>query len=124
MLFKFKIIGQTAYFLGEKYSTAHQNCETYLAHQVNVLVSYHQVQIVFSCHIQRLLILLLFLKSENFIEVLAKKVFLVGLHGCSGTAVDSMNLGTIGVWLYTRPTWVLDSSVTLSMALNGVTLAR
>ena len=26
----------------------------------------------------------------------------------------------IGVWLYTHPTWVLDSPVTLSVALRGV----
>jgi len=41
-------------------------------------------------------------KSENFSKTLAKEVFLVDFHGCSGTAVESMNLGTIGLWLYTQ----------------------
>ena len=46
--------------------------------------------------------LLLFLKSDNFRQFLAKEVFLVDFHGCRGTAVESMNLGTIGLWLYTQ----------------------
>ena len=64
------------------------------------------------------------MKSENFSKTLAKEVFLVGFHGCSGTAVQSTKLGTISIWLLTHPTWVLDSTVARSVALRGVLRSR
>ena len=60
------------------------------------------------------------MKSENLGQTPTKEFFLVDFHGCSGTAVESMNLGTISVWLGDYPTWVLDSPVTLSVALSGI----
>ena len=60
------------------------------------------------------------MKSENFSQTHAKEVFLVGIQLDNGTAVEGMNLGTISVWLGDYPTWVLDSPVTLSVALRGV----
>ena len=41
--------------------------------------------------------LLLFLKTGNSSQILAKEVFLVDFHGCSGTAVESIILGTLSV---------------------------
>ena len=41
--------------------------------------------------------LVLKVKSENLSKTPAKEVFLVGVHGCSGTAVESAKLGTISV---------------------------
>ena len=60
------------------------------------------------------------MKSENFTQILTKEVFLVDFHGCSGTAVESINLGTVRVWLHAYPTWVLDSPVPLSVALEDI----
>ena len=34
--------------------------------------------------------------------------------------VKSINLGTIVVWLHDHPIWVLDSPVTLSVALKDI----
>ena len=56
--------------------------------------------------------------SENFSKTLAKEVFLVDFHGCSGTPVESMHLGTIEVLLHTHQTWVPDSPVPLYVALR------
>ena len=67
---------------------------------------------------------MLFLKSDNFSQFLAKEVFLVDFHGSNGTAVESMNLGTISVWLGDYPTWVLDPPVTRSMALRSILSAH
>ena len=58
--------------------------------------------------------------SENFSKTLAKEVFLVDFHACSGTPVESMRLGTIRFWLGDYPTWVLDSPVTLCVALKDI----
>ena len=68
--------------------------------------------------------MLLFLKSENSSQILRKEAFLVDFHGCNRTAVESMNLDTIGVWIHTHPTWALDSPVTRSVALRGVLRAH
>ena len=60
------------------------------------------------------------MKNENFRHTPTKEFFPVSFHGDNGTAVESISLGTISVWLYDHPTWVLDSPVTLSVALRSV----
>ena len=49
-----------------------------------------------------------------------KEFFLVGIHRENGTAVESMNLGAIGVWPTTHPTWVPGSPVPLSVGLKDI----
>ena len=60
------------------------------------------------------------MKSENVRKIPTKEVFLSGFYGDRETAVGGANLGTIRVWLCDHPTWVLDSPVTLYVALRGV----
>ena len=49
------------------------------------------------------------------------EVLPVGFSGDNVTAVESIELGTIGVWLDDdQLTWVLDSPVPLSVALSSI----
>ncbi len=59
------------------------------------------------------------MKIENFRHTPTKEFFPVNFHGDNRTAVESISLGTISVWLYDHPTWVLDSPVTLYVNVKG-----